>query len=145
MTKEDLIRQICNWFSNDGYDNHKIKDVTEKFTQFFESNVCIPKGTSTNRHPYADVLHQFIEDISTDLEYLDPYYKKWNRSVFDTDANYEYRIKPIEPVYEWQTYYICTTTRKLVIVKREETDDYFLDGEIPNHHIRVEETKRERH
>jgi hypothetical protein len=55
MTKEGLY--------NEFYDSeYEIKGFLDKF---FESNVCIPKGT--NRHPYADVLHEWVEGVEVEM------------------------------------------------------------------------------
>lgn len=97
-------------------------------------------------HPYADVLHEWVEgaDIVADCD--GKHFSDVASSKTKLSGKYSLKvcIKLQEPVYEWQTYYIDAVTRKLVVVKRDSTDDYFLDWEIPEHHIRVEETKRER-
>lgn len=70
--------------------------------EFFNSNIVIEKGV--DRHPYADVWHEWIEGATmqykTDSGWMD--YRE--SSVCN---NKEHRIKPTEQVYEYQ--YLITT------------------------------------
>jgi len=112
MTQEGLLRQICNWFSKDGYDNHKIKDVTERLAKFFESNICIPRGQS--RHEYADLLHEWLEGNISIQVWDDQTYSSCFMTVKGVSPSTDkegllnkvltnkLRRKPTEPVYEWQ-------------------------------------------
>lgn len=71
--------------------------IIEVVEKFLESNVCIPKGK--NRHPCADVLHEWAEDITKDIQRFIPL-QGW-----ESDRNLHLiplRFKPSEPVYEWQ-------------------------------------------
>ena len=68
--------------------------------EFFESNICIPKGT--NRHPYADVLHEWLEDINKILQWgVDGkyYHSDLNNKIA---MGIPLRIKPSEPNYEYE-------------------------------------------
>lgn len=93
MTKEELYE--C-------YHNHLgIPCIEEQaLDKFFDSNVVIPKGA--NRHPYADVLHQWLEGVDIQVK-LDNEWSDYKCSL-DYIKAYQYRIKPTEPVYEWQWY-----------------------------------------
>jgi hypothetical protein len=86
MTKEDVIA------------HGKSKGMEYILAKFFESNVCIQRGV--NRHPYADVLHEWIEGAEMENRHNGI----WNHrySAIKTFIYNEYRIKPPEPVYEWQ-------------------------------------------
>lgn len=78
-------------------------ELNKLVESLFNSNVVIAKGA--NRHPYADVLHEWIE--GSDMEYYDPMFEKWysNSKVEITfNSTYKYRIKPQEPVYEYMYY-----------------------------------------
>lgn len=55
MTKEDLYSELNNRETEYGVNSQNIQEL---LNQFFESNVCIPKGK--NKHTYADVLHDQI-------------------------------------------------------------------------------------
>jgi len=97
MTKEKLIEKcfhIC--------DNKKISSDAEYLAstmrKFFESNVCIPKGE--NRHPYADVMHEWVEGVPCEIK-MKFYWDDLTtfKELYDGDI---LRIKPSEPVYEWQ-------------------------------------------
>lgn len=110
--------------------------------RFFESNVVIPKGS--NRHPYADVLHEWIEggkmEFKTDNN-------KWvcKPMVGYSFPSIEYRIKPQEPVFEWQ--YDTKLPDSTWQYYKEGDKTHFTDEEIGvkgNWLRKVEHTKRER-
>lgn len=93
MTKEKLyglLLQESRYASSE--DMHIVKKYLDKF---FISNVCIPKGE--NRHPYADELHKLAEDQNS-VEFKISEFTKFTN---DTSI-LEFRVKPSEPVYEWQ-------------------------------------------
>jgi len=77
MTKEDLYNQV---FMAVG--NLKVVSV-ESLNKFFDSNVCISKG-ATLQCKYPDGMFYDILTLNED---------------------YEYRIKPPEPVYEYLWYH----------------------------------------
>lgn len=137
MTQQELISSFSEYhvFSKD--------DILKRISKFLESNVCIPKGE--NRHPYADVLHKWVEDMTLPLEWYNDTYdsKEHHGFIKQSDnllrINKQYRIKPHEPVYEYQwlvldhqTYIVSDSGRFMTL---EET----CDGMIA-----IEETKRER-
>ena len=89
--------------------------------EFLETNICIPKGE--NRHPYADELHEWVEGAN--MECLDVYREDkiiWN-IVPQFGESYQYRIKPSEPVYEWQ--YAFDNGKGNAII----SDNYYTDAE----------------
>jgi anionic cell wall polymer biosynthesis LytR-Cps2A-Psr (LCP) family protein len=55
MTKEELYKEIINKYVT----VETVSGLRRILDTFFESNICIPKGT--NRHPYADVYHEAVE------------------------------------------------------------------------------------
>ena len=98
--------------------------LKEDLEEFFTSNVVIPKGK--NRHPYADVLHEWIEDITKELQ------EKHKSEIVgcgylwkDKDISLgEIRIKPSEPVYEYK---VCMHFHDGSF---EHTDRYFTVNEF---------------
>jgi len=133
MTKEQLLN-IVKAYSNDTSDN-----IIHDLYEFFESNVVIPKGE--NRHPYADVLHEWIEGAEIEVN-LNGVWSDYmcGREYID---KYVYRIKPPEPVYEWQWLHMSKTSNEC----RGVTTEFFTDTEVDDgiyRWIKIEETKRER-
>lgn len=97
MTKEDLHDELTNIETEYGLNPTDTFNILEKF---FESNVCIQKGK--NRHPYADVLHEWIEGAEIEGKPAEGIWMSLcNASTLHQD---EYHIKPSEPIYEWQWY-----------------------------------------
>jgi len=141
MTKEEFIANIKDMCIYGG----DTVVATEFLNQFFESNICIPKGE--NRHPYADVLHQAIErgnlqkryqigDINNQLK------TKW--IDFNLGIGDEFRIKHSEPIYEWQYAFDNGHSNPQAseqFYTDEEYDKYVDDRE---HCIKLPWTKRER-
>jgi hypothetical protein len=97
MTKEYLLSKAFN--ENNMIMGKKLIKL-EDLDKFFESTICIPKGK--NRHPYADELHQWVE--GAEIQYLREGTWRWEHSP--SHFWKELRIKPSEPVYEWQWYYV---------------------------------------
>ncbi len=132
MTKEVLIKAVNTEYSKNGTAASVIKN-------FFESNVCIPKGE--NRHPYADVLHEWLEDTTLEIQGS---YKESNfwKPISDF-LQKQYRIKPSEPVYEWQ--YAYRDYDDNVVISDYLTDDEF-DRALKNRteFQKLEWTKQER-
>ena len=64
-----------------------------------ESNVIIPKGI--NRHPFADVLHEWIEGADIEFAKSDGSYTDMSSVVEYFRTEFRIKSKP-EPVYEWQ-------------------------------------------
>lgn len=126
MTKEDIIEAVALG----------IFSLEQILDEFFSQNVVIPKGE--NRHPYADVLHAYAEGATTQWDY--------GLGWVDIDTNdidsAKYRIKPQEPIYEWQ-YAVRDGFTKEWTISKYFTDDeakvlYCHDAE------KIEKTKRER-
>lgn len=137
MTKEELIML----FSKSDQFSPSNSFVLRKINEFFESNICIPKGT--NRHPYADVLHVALEGNGT-LEarsQINPSHSwkyAWKYATLPS-KDLEYRIKPTELVYEWLYYddeYGEPRLSKSYLTKEEAFNFNWVK--------RIEETKRER-
>jgi len=95
MSKEQLVTPIMDMVRFGG----DCQEAQKLFNEFFASNICIPKGE--NRHPYADVFHEWAEN-GGDLTYAVSTCK--TRFAIPDDASY-FRIKPSEPIYEWQWKY----------------------------------------
>ena len=138
MTKEELYE--C-------YHNHLgIPCIEEQaLDKFFDSNVVIPKGA--NRHPYADVLHQWLEGVDIQVK-LDNEWLDYKCSL-DYIKAYQYRIKPKEPVYEWQWYQIINDTVNIWDDGyNDEHSKWATEEEVANTYDaswkKFEETKRER-
>lgn len=150
MTKEDLLSDthIVRSFNGEA-----VYVQMMALNKFFESNVVIPKGT--NRHPYADVLHEWVEGAKMQKRYMvkdsniqNQVRTKW--IDFSLSANDEYRIKPSEPVYEWQWMYKFKNGNKFQFTGYETEDEvkHFmstLDSDSIGHYAtKIEETKRVR-
>ena len=127
MTKSEWEDLIDTSVSNDNLYENIIKRYA-----------VIKRGVSP--HPYADVLHQWIEGVEIQVK-LDGEWSDYlvNREYINA---FEYRLKPKEPVYEWQWYAIVDGT---AIFYNHESKHFFTDEEasyftLPLH--RIEETKR---
>lgn len=113
--------------------SHSIQNMAEGF---FIANVCIPKGL--NRHKFANELHAWVE--GTEIEFTD------SAGIWFTERSpsfywkYKLRIKPSEPQYEWQWYFIQRDGTAFVEQK------FYADGELPTDYkwYKLEETKRAR-
>lgn len=112
----------------------------DNFDKFSESNVIIPRGE--NRHPYADLLHEWIEGAT--LQYkLDSGWVDYREFSM---PNQEHRIKPSEPIYEWQWKYKQSNTTMWQGFTGYMTDIEFNIGSVSNTPMtyeRDESTKRE--
>lgn len=137
MTKEELYEKAFNF----GRKHSCESDVLEGYLdEFFETNVVIPKGT--NRHPYADVLHEWIEgaEVLRKMGYDEWVSLRSPKWWFDHD---EYRIKPSEPVYEWQ--WRCIDSDGYVMTLNHMTDSEFNRSRYSSDYWKkIEETKRVR-
>ena len=92
MTKEEIIsiaKQAENQFG--------CYYIVGKLNEFFDSNVVIPKGK--NRHPDADIIHLGVEGI-VDLQQFCS--GNWDYVNYTPHQGWKYRIKPSEPIYEYQ-------------------------------------------
>lgn len=132
MTKEELLNlsQGGSRIRNDRY--IWLSDINE----FFESNICIPKGTNHHHH-YDDVYHKAVED------------KAWKQSDDGEDwydvvtPLYQYSIKPCKPTYEWQWLEFNNNTGLWSITQYFETTEESVNiGRTKSY--RVEQTKRVR-
>ena len=142
MTKEKLIEELTDVAREVSV--YRIEGILQRF---LESNVVIPKGE--NRHPSSDVLHLAIEGIKiqgwnhTKNEWEDDI--SWFIDKNDLDYPTKYRIKPSEPVYEWQ--WDTKLPDSTWQYYKEGDKTHFTDEEIgakANWLSKVEHTKRER-
>ncbi|MHB8098171.1 MAG: hypothetical protein ACYDD5_01100 [Sulfuricurvum sp.] len=135
MTKEKMEENIICLL---GYCNDNvINSINDIFEEFTRTNVCIHKGA--NPHPYADVLHEWIEgacvvaDSRIDSIYSGRILEHCSLTLDETN----YRIKPSEPVYEWQwedDFSLVETKKFYTKLEIEETFNYKMN--------KIEETKR---
>ena len=137
MTKEEFLRALK---SDDTWD-----EIEYSFNKFFEQNICIPKGE--NPHPCADVLHKWIEGAEMEWHSVD---LDKNKATINTwysveggisirlpfDDYVQYRIKPSEPIYEWQWYYV--TPDKTIRIE----ENFMAESETAKPWVKFEETKR---
>lgn len=135
MTKEKLYKKLL------GYGMLNDTTLSNIMNEFFESNICIPKGI--NRHPYADVYHEAVE--GKEWQWSEDG-KTWRDVV---PPKFMYRIKPLEPVYEWQWGYEDREYSLHPYYKIIAKSDFFTNEEASEHlvtgaWVRIEETKRER-
>lgn len=158
MTKEDLYAHAKAWTHTKA-----MQHMIDALDRFFSQNVCIPKGE--NRHPSSDVLHQAIEGIKiqgwnhTRDEWEDD--TSWFIDKDDLDYPTKYRIKPSEPVYEWQwvrlvkrsqdpksmDYYNGASQTATEVTDYRTEDEINASGNNGKEHylyIKIEETKRVR-
>ena len=114
MTKEYFLR-LC--VEEDGTTFIDTND----FKKFFESNICIPKG---------ETIQAFIGG-------------KW-KDVLTNDENFNYRIKPLQHIYEWQ-YAHDNGHGKAITSERYYTDkEYERFVDCKENCIKLPWTKRER-
>jgi len=115
-----------------------VQESIMALNEFFESNVCIPKGE--NRHPYANVLHELFEDMNKkgEVSYIGT---SLGWSDFDSLVEHKFRIKPSEPIHEYQWYRI--TNGEVYMNARS----FYTEEEAKTwgqEYFKFEETKRER-
>ena len=89
MTKEDLLEILTTPFNSNV--------ARSALIEFLNDNAVIPKGE--NRHPYADVLHKWVEGAQMQTSH-NGIFANYGISAL-SNFPYEYRIKSQEPVYEW--------------------------------------------
>jgi len=130
MTKEELWDNIVN--ASQG--GAKLSQAKPAFDIFFNSNICILKGK--NRHPQADIWHKVIEGVKCEL-----WSSNDDRFIEVMFSGQEIRIKPSEPVYEWQ-WLMFSKTKDIVMGL---ASDFYTEAEINEdvyRWIKIEETKR---
>jgi len=133
MTKEKLYEVVKRLSASGAVERLLIQCLDE----FFESNVCIPKGK--NRHPYADVLHEIIENSNGQRRQNLHGYKSEDWEDWKFYPCFEYRIKPCEPIYEWLYY----DSEGLTDWLTEEEYEFMMET-APMECYRAEQTKRVR-
>lgn len=96
MTKEELHNRLRT-VAVDSMPS----SIQHTLDEFFSQNVVIPRGE--NRHPYADVLHEWIE--GEPCQWLDESQGEFVDLLLVNRYHInQYRIKPKGPVYEY--YYV---------------------------------------
>lgn len=137
MTKEVLL--ALGWFD----EPTETRTFHERdLIKFFSYNVVIPKGT--NPHPFSDVLHQWIEGAKMEVRHNGIWYHR--DSAIKMFTYNEYRIKPQEPVYEWQ--WMLWSDRSKTYCRGVSNNHYISKEECYNHVLTdyyiepLEETKR---
>lgn len=134
MTKEELLKKIdiC------GIDNIAITGIKHSIKQFFESNVVIPKGA--NHHPNSDALHIAIESNGEiELEICFENRTDFQPYSYRNNPKDIIRIKPHEPIYEWQ--WITNTGNNFYCISDKHLTEYEANT---TNSIKIEESKRER-
>jgi len=135
-----MISQLGRYNGNDNESQARtaLREIESYLNEFFNSNICIHKGV--NRHPYADVLHALAEGVL--CEY------KLGKSFVDLDNLGVIRIKPSDPIYEWQWMYKFKNGNEFLFTtyQTEEENTHFMStidctalGESSR---KIEETKR---
>ncbi len=137
MNKDQLygkLNSIGYFHAGREYPEEQVRKVLD---EFFDSAIVIPKGI--NRHPYADVLHEWIEGV--EIEVL--LNGEWTDYLCDVNyiKKYEYRIKPCNPVYEYRWYRIDTDE---VYGFYADTDPEAISFYKMSNMVKLTETKRER-
>ena len=127
MTKEELY----SWCES----AERVLGISGLITimdEFFKDKLIIQRGE--NRHPYADVLHEWVEGVEMEKKNDG----QWSlHDMIGWWHDYaEYRIKPKDPIYEWQWYYI----KHDGTVRIEEK--FMTEEECSLPWIKFEETKR---
>lgn len=140
MTWEDVYKKLCERAINDtsplGW------EVALALKEELGDCIIIKKGE--NRHPYADVFHEWAEDTTKVVEAMDSS-NNWCKSLINKEVlnSKHYRIKPSEPIYEWQWYYYSKSEDKAFLTQRHYTEDEVKEC-LNEGHKKIEETKRER-
>ena len=143
MTEVELFENL-NVYSDV---NGVLQVPFDELVEFLSDKVIITKGT--NRHPDADVLHEWIEGAEIQRASIDTI--TWFDIDTTIDAMLEehvsvsgpYRIKPSEPIYE------AVVRIRYADGSYEDTQKYFTYEEFKNFGFPksctwIESTKRER-
>ena len=136
MNKDCNIEELA-YESESGGKIVRLSDVQDWLTD----KKVIKKGL--HPHPYADVLHEWIEDRK--VEVYNRLHENWTDVGKCCIYNYEYRIKPSEPIYEYlwldlisPDTYGAPTSRYMT---HNEAFEYFKHSKT---YICVKETERDR-
>lgn len=139
MTKEEFIKPILEMVNFGG----DIELAKKLFNEFFEANVCIPKGE--NRHSYADVLHEWIEGKNIVASEDRKHFHDVSSAKSKLNGKY-YINKCNKKIYEWQ--FRAEDESVIVVTKFMTEDELLIDDKlcgIPTYlYTKKTETKRER-
>jgi hypothetical protein len=108
---------------------------------FLEEHICVAKGE--HRHPYADILHAWIE--GEDIEVSNDG-KKWSlKANISESYKFDYRIYNPEPVYEyqWKFWKKGRDEYEITPFKTEAEVKRYLSGTKYDRLEKDESTKRE--
>lgn len=136
MNRDCSIEELA-YESDSGGKIVRLSDLQDWLTD----KKIIKKGLQP--HPYADVMHAKAEDIHLPIQFKEKHDAGFQDTIYPAwDIKTEYRIKPSEPVYEWQ-YSFSTYGHKLT------TDNFMTDEEARKYQLplifsKIEETKRVR-
>jgi hypothetical protein len=140
MTEEDLYSVLL---IPDGDAPILLAYIEQQLDEFFESNVCIPKGE--NRHPDADAIHQLAErTLTVEIKSNEPDGTWGIEGIND----FLYRIKPSDPIYEYL--YEMWIPSKNALPTMHINGPYCTDDEASNSMLKQygwsknEKSKRER-
>jgi hypothetical protein len=116
----------------------RIRDI---LNGFFAEVFVIEYGKY--RHPYANTIHAWVEGATIQLKTHEG--GKWYDMITSVweQFNVQYRIKPKEPVYEYQWLHMSKTSNECMGV----TLEYYTEDEATDDvykWVKIEETKRER-
>lgn len=129
MTKEDILEAVAL----------DVFSLVQILDEFFSQNVVIPRGE--NRHKDADIIHAYAEGLA-EIEVLrSEGWTEFKQSGMCLCIGDEYRIKPSEPVYEWQWSY---TVQGIKLISNEFMTECEVRRFIDTPFTKVEETKRVR-
>ena len=122
----------------------------EAMLNSIESNIIIPKGI--NRHPFADVLHEWIEGADIEFAKSDGSYTDMSSAIAYFCMEFRIKSKP-EPVYEWQ--WLTLNRHDNSVRDFLNYAKFMTELEASTHYaervntkvykiVKIEETKRER-
>lgn len=137
MTKEELYKKIVKPTFGYKVDKAIVEEyLLNTLDEFFSQNVVIPKGE--NRHPYADVLHEWVEGARIEQQFNNMTFAPLEKAIKLLSA-LSYRIKPQE-VYEYK--YALWYCGKKFISDNYLTEDEFATLNTQQTVELLEETKR---
>lgn len=136
MTEQQFAEALEDFFQN------------SKITSF-EMEVA----PNPNRHPYADVLHEWIEGADIEFAKLNGSYADMPSAIKYFNTEFRSKSKPKEPVYEWQ--WLTLNCHDNSVRDFLNYAKFMTELEASTHYVemintkvykisKIEETKRER-
>lgn len=150
MTKEELI-QTCFEICRDKKISSDAEYLVSTIEKFFKDKVIIQHGD--NRHPYADILHEWIEGADIEFEKSNGDYTNMPSVIDYFNTEFRSKSKPKEPVYEWQ--WLAFNCHDNSVRDFLNYAKFMTELEAATHYVervntkiykisKIEETKRER-